>query len=244
MAQLPIDLSTLASLCGGALHAAGQGAALPIAMLVAGAVSGGTHCALMCGPLVLAQVAALPPPACAWARLTAGARLPYQAGRIATYSALGALAGMTGRELIRGLREAALPLAIIIALLALAVALAAWRGTTSALGRHFSAWIAHHAVPLLQARGTLRGVRLGLLMGLLPCGAIYAALSVAASTGDPLRGAALMLAFGTGTLPGLMAVGTVGRAFWRLTGRNALAMPMAVNAVLFGLSAWRVWMAA
>jgi sulfite exporter TauE/SafE len=241
--HLPIDLSALASLCGGALHASGEGGALIAAMLLAGAVSGGTHCALMCGPLVLAQVAALPPPACAWARLSAGARFPYQAGRITTYSGLGAVAGVGGRELIHGMREVALPLAIVILVLALMIALAAWQGTMSNLSRRFSQWITRNAVPLLQGRGTWRGLRLGLLMGLLPCGAIYAALSVAASTGDPFRGALLMLAFASGTLPGLVAVGTIGRALWRLSGRSAVAMPMTVNAVLLGLSAWRVWMA-
>jgi len=48
---------------------------------------------------------------------------------------------------------------------------------------------------------------LGLLWGWLPCGLVYSVLVAALATGSALEGGALMLAFGLGTLPALLAMG-------------------------------------
>ena len=49
---------------------------------------------------------------------------------------------------------------------------------------------------------------LGLLWGLIPCGFLYAGQLRAAATQSWLGGGAVMLAFGAGTLPAMLAVGT------------------------------------
>ena len=41
------------------------------------------------------------------------------------------------------------------------------------------------------------------MWGFVPCGLVYSALAVAALTADPVDGAAVMLAFGVGTLPAI-----------------------------------------
>ena len=46
-----------------------------------------------------------------------------------------------------------------------------------------------------------------MVWGWLPCGMVYAALIAALATADPWHGAPLMLAFGLGTLPNLLAIG-------------------------------------
>jgi sulfite exporter TauE/SafE len=48
----------------------------------------------------------------------------------------------------------------------------------------------------------------GLFMGFLPCGVSYANFSRALTASRPLEGGVLLLAFGVGTLPGLLLVGT------------------------------------
>ena len=53
---------------------------------------------------------------------------------------------------------------------------------------------------------------LGLVLGLIPCGMIYAALAVAGAGHDPLAGATAMAAFGLGTAPALIGVGLAGHA--------------------------------
>ncbi|BAZ11335.1 ferric reductase domain-containing protein [Calothrix sp. NIES-4071] len=48
---------------------------------------------------------------------------------------------------------------------------------------------------------------LGMTWGLIPCGFLYAAQIKAAETGDLIKGATTMLAFGLGTLPTMLGVG-------------------------------------
>ena len=43
------------------------------------------------------------------------------------------------------------------------------------------------------------------LNGLLPCGLVYTMLAVAVAAGGPAQGALLMLGFGLGTLPAMLA---------------------------------------
>ena len=71
-------------------------AAVAAALFLAGLAGGATHCAGMCGPFVLAQVAARADRANtggALRRLGGAALLPYHAGRLLGYALLGAVAG-------------------------------------------------------------------------------------------------------------------------------------------------------
>lgn len=69
--------------------------------------------------------------------------------------------------------------------------------------------------PLLLATG------LGAISGLLPCGLLYPAYSLALATGDPLSGGLVMLAFSLGTYPSLFSLGWVGARIWqRFSGRT------------------------
>jgi len=47
---------------------------------------------------------------------------------------------------------------------------------------------------------------LGLCWGLLPCGLVYSVILTAAAAGSPISGAAVMLAFGIGTLPSMLGM--------------------------------------
>jgi len=46
-----------------------------------------------------------------------------------------------------------------------------------------------------------------MVWGWLPCGLVYTALALAATTGDVFRSTFTMLAFGLGTMPAVMGVG-------------------------------------
>jgi sulfite exporter TauE/SafE len=48
---------------------------------------------------------------------------------------------------------------------------------------------------------------LGLIWGWLPCGLVYSVLLLAATTTDPLAGGLVMIAFGFGTMPAMIATG-------------------------------------
>jgi sulfite exporter TauE/SafE len=78
----------------------------------------------------------------------------------------------------------------------------------------------------------------GMILGLLPCGLLYAALVGACALATPARGAAGMLAFGAGTVPVLAAVGIAGQL---APLRRALPTLMIINAfVLFAAAISRI----
>ena len=86
------------------------------------------------------------------------------------------------------------------------------------------------------------GYPLGVVLGFLPCGFLYAALTTTAASGSPLLGALGMLAFGLGTVPALVAVGVAGHAAGRRWQRGvAVAAPVAMllNAALLTALALR-----
>jgi sulfite exporter TauE/SafE len=224
-------------------------------LLIAGLASGGMHCAPMCGGFVLGQVSdrmARVPAArlCESARLSSALLLPYHLGRLTTYAMLGALAatlGTTaGRQPWFGTLSGVLLLAGALLFLTHA-AVRVWpasRGALPVLERAPAGWsrtLAGVARRIDRTRWS-GGLLLGAALGFLPCGVLYAALAVAAASGDAVRGGAAMLAFGLGTVPSLVAVGLAGHAAgtaWR--GRLLRLAPavMLANAALLLLLAWQ-----
>jgi sulfite exporter TauE/SafE len=70
----------------------------------------------------------------------------------------------------------------------------------------------------------------GLLWGLLPCGLAMTGLLAAAAAGRPLGGAAVMLAFGVGTLPAHVGIALAGHRLLRV----ATEWPRRVAALVTG----------
>jgi sulfite exporter TauE/SafE len=237
----PVDhsLHVLAALCAapGLPHPVDAGLLLGLA--AAGASGSLVHCVPMCGPFVLGQVsdrlACLPVHLlCQARRLRSGALLPYHLGRLTTYAALGAIAALAGGGVARLpwlgrfagvflLLGAILFLGQLVRALRLRPAMPA--GWTAAFGR---------LAAQIDCTRPAGGFLCGLLLGLLPCGLLYAALAVAAAA-TPWGGAARMLAFGLGTVPALVTVGVAGPAFGLAAQRGLIAIGrpvMAANAVV------------
>jgi sulfite exporter TauE/SafE len=169
----------------------------------------------MCGGFVLGQVsdrmARLPSAHLSECqRLRAASLTPYHLGRLTTYSALGFAAGGGGfaTQFLGG--NAGVFLLIGAALLVLQAA----RRLPSAF-----------ALPLPR---TLRAYPLGVALGFLPCGVLYAALAAATATASPLYGAMAMFCFGLGTVPALFAVGLFGAAAGHRFRRRLAALTPAV----------------
>jgi sulfite exporter TauE/SafE len=191
-----------------------------IAALVAGAL-GGVHCAAMCGGFVAAlsgaagerrpAAVALQPAAVLIRR-----QLAYSAGRVATYTLLGALAGGVGGALLAGAQwlplQRALYVVANVLLLAVGLAIAGRAADIAWLGRVGGSLFARAApaiAPLLRHDGAGARVLTGMIWGLVPCGLIYGVLPIALFTGSAAAGALVMLAFGVGTLPNVVAFGFV-----------------------------------
>jgi len=212
---------------------------LALAMFLAGWGGGFAHCAAMCGPFVMAQTLARM--GAGPTRLAGAALLPYHFGRAITYTFLGAVLGGLGGALgsVPGLRFA------MPALLALAGALFALQ----ALGRAFggaggapAALLGRLVRPLIEKPGPGRGFALGLALGFLPCGLLYAALAAAAGAGGAAEGALAMASFALGTVPALLVVGFAGAMAakrWKAAMAQAAPALMFVNAGLLFWMAWR-----
>jgi sulfite exporter TauE/SafE len=98
--------------------------------------------------------------------------------------------------------------------------------------------------PLLHRPGASGRVMLGLVWGLVPCALVYSVLPLALFAGGPAQGAMVMLAFGIGTTPNLLALGMlVRRSHGTLNGKT-LRFTAAAILIAFGLSGlWRVYTA-
>jgi len=64
---------------------------------------------------------------------------------------------------------------------------------------------------LLPVKSAPQAVLAGMAWGWLPCGLVYSVLVSALAAGSATSGAALMLAFGLGTLPNLLGMGLFAR---------------------------------
>ena len=206
----------------------------PLWLTMLGGLLGSSHCVGMCGGF--AAIVGLRTGSLAG---NLRAQLIYSAGRLMSYATLGAIAGFAGQRLSDSLPKminvpAVLCLAAGLFLVReglLATGLFARRITGSSttgclLGPLFST--------ILQTPGARNTFAAGIITGLLPCGLVYAFVSLAASSGDLLLGASTMLAFGLGTVPWMVVTGC-GAALLSWTARQRLWQVAAWSVVLTGL---------
>jgi sulfite exporter TauE/SafE len=176
---------------------------------------GGVHCAGMCGGIVTALSLGLPQ-----REVVNGARwrylVAYNLARISSYTIAGALFGGIGWLAANwsGLYEiqVTLRLAAAIFMVMLGLYLGGWWRGLAVLERAGGVvWV--RLEPLgrrfLPIRRPGQAFLVGLVWGWLPCGLVYSVLVWSIATADPVRGAALMLSFGLGTAPNLLAMGLV-----------------------------------
>ena len=162
----------------------------------------GLHCLGMCGPIVVTY--GISAKGAAWK-----AHLSYNAGRISTYMFLGALAGAAGAGIgVLGRMAGMASSARIVSGAAMIVAGVLMIGLVPGGGlvtirtpSRFTKIVAR------MLTGPRSKFRLGLALGFLPCGLVYAALLKAMESAGALDGALTMLAFGLGTAIALLAVG-------------------------------------
>jgi uncharacterized protein len=192
-------------------------------------VAGSLHCVQMCGPILLSCTMPL---AQRRSGYRAAGHLFYHTGRIATYGLLGALAGGLGLSL-----ETVMPWQSAASIAAGAAMLLAglWMlgvlkrpglvqiRPVASMTRRAGRWIAKDTAAAK--------LHLGLFLGLLPCGLIYAALLKALSTGNALAGALTMIAFGLGTAGALLAVGLFSVPFGRYFARWSAHLPAIAVAI-------------
>jgi len=172
---------------------------------------GSTHCLGMCGGIVTALTVRLPGD-----RPRRMLQLAYHAGRLATYTAAGTLAAGLGSAalLLDGLLPVQIALYVAAQLMLVALGLyllgiSRYLDVFERAGRTLWRRLQPAASRLPSPGSAPRAFAYGLLWGLLPCGLVYSVLAIALVSGSLASGALIMLAFGLGTLPALLAAGTL-----------------------------------
>lgn len=210
---------------------------------------GGVHCLGMCGGIVSALAFSLPTNQ----RQEQGGLWPlllaYNSGRILGYGLAGALVGGLGATAlsfihVEGLRQGMQVFAALF-MMALGLYLAGiWRGGVAQVenaGRVLWRYMEPLGRRFMPVDSAFKALPLGFVWGWLPCGMVYSVLIWALTAGSALKGLLLMLAFGLGTLPNLLLMGTAALRLNHLT-RNPALRRMA-GALVSVLGIWLLWQA-
>jgi sulfite exporter TauE/SafE len=209
-------------------------APLLVSALILGLLGGG-HCLGMCGGLMGALTLAIPKEQRSRRfRLL----LAYNLGRILSYATAGLLIGLAGWAVANS--PAALFMRVLAGLLLIAMGLYLagwWSGLTriESLGRGLWRYIQPVANRLLPVSSLPRALLLGELWGWLPCGLVYSTLLWSASQGNALDSALLMLAFGLGTWPVLLATGLAAERVTAILRKRSVRMAGGLLVILFGI---------
>jgi sulfite exporter TauE/SafE len=203
---------------------------------------GSTHCLGMCGGIVSALTLGLHDDIRRSPWRLAPYLLAYNAGRIASYVLAGAAAGAVSAGALGW--TSSVPARWLVKLIsggfmiALGLYLAGWWPGLQRLEK-WGGLLWRRIEPLgrrlLPVNHPLKAFGFGLVWGWLPCGMVYAALAWTLTSGSPGQGAALMLAFGLGTLPMLLAVGAAAEWFRDFVRHRRVRQGAGLLVLLFGV---------
>jgi len=196
------------------------------AALVLG-LAGAAHCAGMCGGIAGVL--------CGQRGAPAHVAL-YNAGRIATYTLFGVIAGGIGStaasfplgDMRLGLRIFAAAIAVYAGLRLIGIVPDGKNATVFRVLRPI-------AQKLLPVKSAWQAFALGAIWGWLPCGMVYAAVTLALASQSVHEGALVMLAFGAGTLPAMLSIGTLAAKLGSLLARPWIRRMSGAALVAFGV---------
>ncbi len=180
------------------------------------------HCVGMCGPLTaafsLAKVQGRSPTP--WQQFTFHFLL--NTGRLLSYALVGLAIGAVGSAVVAGGQFAGIGSLVRQLVAMITGGFLVWFGLVQVApsllpkmpllhplavsGLH--GWLGRLMQRLSKRPAVAAPLLLGMVWGLLPCGFLYAAQLKAADTGSLGLGSATMLAFGLGTLPTMLGMGT------------------------------------
>lgn len=194
---------------------------------------GSSHCLAMCGGL--SSMLGVQADASNRSRL-----ISYNIGRLSSYTAIGAIAGLFGEQVVTVAPQLAATLRLIAGLLLVAMGLYVsrwWMGLSylekggALLWRYIQPLVSG----LLPINNHWQALLLGTMWGFLPCGLVYSTLSLALATAQWQQSALFMLAFGIGTLPAMLATGFAGEKLLMILKERKFRVIAGVVIILMGL---------
>ena len=202
---------------------------------------GGVHCVGMCGGIVSAMTMGIAKGIQQPLNRIFPYHLAYNLGRILSYTVAGAIMGGVGVMLagfmpVYTAQKLLLGLAGLFMIL-LGFYLSGWWMVLARLEQAGSViWkrLEPFGRKLLPVKDVGHAFMLGLLWGWLPCGLVYSVLIWSVSAGSVEQGALLMLSFGLGTLPNLLAMGVVAGKLMQFMRQPVIRKLAGVLVMLFG----------
>lgn len=176
---------------------------------------GSLHCIGMCGGISSALATAISPDQVRTPLRQISYQLLFSLGRIFSYACAGALVGLLGSTLYDNLSAngpSYLRVFAGIMMILLGLYLSGWwkiLNRLERLGAKLWKRIAPITRKFIPVNHPGKALILGSLWGWLPCGLVYSALAWSLGSNSSIDGALMMVYFGLGTLPAMVAVGGI-----------------------------------
>jgi len=182
------------------------------------------HCVSMCGSIIGTLSYSLKPEIRQNKSRMLAFIFSYNSGRIISYMLAGFIIGLIESVLTLPLGEQHSHqfLQIISALIITGAGfyIAGWFPNFAYIektGSYFWKTIEPYGRKLIPVSSLKQAILFGMVWGWIPCGLVYTALALAATSGDITISTLSMLSFGLGTLPAVMGSGIVSSFITRLT---------------------------
>lgn len=209
---------------------------------------GGVHCVGMCGGIVGALSFATQQSKSTKKTSLFTLLFAYNFGRLFSYAMAGGVMGSVGWLLARwtDVHNIQLMMQLLAGIFMLMMGLYIsgwWMGLVrlEKIGGMIWQYIQPVAQKILPVNNSLQAMTLGMLWGWLPCGLVYSVLVWAVSAGSFQTGALLMLSFGLGTLPNLLAMGMFANQLKLFVQKQAVRNLAGIMVILFAL--WNIVLA-
>lgn len=205
---------------------------------------GGVHCIGMCGGIVgaLGFATAQQQKSLNFYAIL----LSYNAARISSYVLAGSLMGGISALAVYWLDIRLLQISMqwfaAVLMIVLGLYLAGWTSVLVHIEKAGAGlWriLEPQARRFLPVRTIPQAFVLGLLWGWLPCGLVYSVLLWSVASANAVDGALLMLCFGLGTLPNLLAMGVFAQRLSALV-RNLRVRQLA-GVMVMGFGLWNLY---
>jgi len=207
------------------------------------------HCIGMCGSIIGTLTYSLSQEIRNQRRILFSIVLSYNLGRIASYALAGAVVGLLqtllSLPLPQGQAHRVLQLVSAAILTGAGLYIGGWFpgfAYIEKLGSRFWKRIEPFGRKLIPVKNRTQALLFGMIWGWLPCGLIYTALALAATSGDVLHSSMTMLSFGLGTLPAVVGVGIMTSLLAKLSKIQHFKRAVGILLIIFAVLAAFPWL--
>jgi uncharacterized protein len=206
-----------------------------VSLFLGGLLGSLNHCVGMCSPFVLAQISSHKndAPILSLQKISNASLIPYHLGRITTYVFLSVLVSLFSFQII-GSSFGQFMIALLLAGAGTIYIMNAFPQISlkfkNIMVFDVASVMSVLINPLSQNTGYLARYFLGIILGFLPCGLVFAALMLTITIGNITLSALGMMLFGLGTVPALFIVALLGNVIFKKWQKNFIKISQIIMA--------------